>query len=185
MLPRVSGHLSCQTPQPRSDLAYVPPKLHSAFSVRQIQCGGMGSSVDGRGRKPRNGLEYQGGRCVARLFHHPNRPDRSGGHEESQALGHAEPAAITPRTTPRSRRRWKQKSRPLLRVIGVRISGVGPARLERATSCSGGKRSIQLSYGPLSLVQHSRPPDMLPAPIRSLPARRLAAIPRLGRGVRR
>ena len=26
--------------------------------------------------------------------------------------------------------------------------GVGPARLERATSCSGGKRSIQLSYGP-------------------------------------
>jgi hypothetical protein len=25
---------------------------------------------------------------------------------------------------------------------------VGPARLERATSCSGGKRSIQLSYGP-------------------------------------
>ena len=24
---------------------------------------------------------------------------------------------------------------------------VGPARLERATSCSGGKRSIQLSYG--------------------------------------
>ena len=27
-------------------------------------------------------------------------------------------------------------------------SGVGPARLERATSCSGGKRSIQLSYGP-------------------------------------
>jgi hypothetical protein len=26
---------------------------------------------------------------------------------------------------------------------------VGPARLERATSCSGGKRSIQLSYGPV------------------------------------
>ena len=25
----------------------------------------------------------------------------------------------------------------------------GPARLERATSCSGGKRSIQLSYGPV------------------------------------
>jgi hypothetical protein len=25
---------------------------------------------------------------------------------------------------------------------------MGPARLERATSCSGGKRSIQLSYGP-------------------------------------
>ena len=88
----------------------------------------------------------------------------------------------------------KQKSPPLLRVIGIRISGVGPApgarsrareratscdtalevgpapgararareratscdtalevgpaRLERATSCSGGKRSIQLSYGP-------------------------------------
>jgi hypothetical protein len=31
---------------------------------------------------------------------------------------------------------------------GERCSGVGPARLERATSCSGGKRSIQLSYGP-------------------------------------
>src|SRR3954467_7947172 len=29
-------------------------------------------------------------------------------------------------------------------------SGMGPARLERATSCSGGKRSIQLSYGPVS-----------------------------------
>jgi hypothetical protein len=26
---------------------------------------------------------------------------------------------------------------------------MGPARLERATSCSGGKRSIQLSYGPV------------------------------------
>ncbi len=32
---------------------------------------------------------------------------------------------------------------------GGRPSGVGPARLERATSCSGGKRSIQLSYGPV------------------------------------
>ena len=32
---------------------------------------------------------------------------------------------------------------------GGRASGVGPARLERATSCSGGKRSIQLSYGPV------------------------------------
>ena len=30
----------------------------------------------------------------------------------------------------------------------ARTSRVGPARLERATSCSGGKRSIQLSYGP-------------------------------------
>ena len=29
-----------------------------------------------------------------------------------------------------------------------KIFPVGPARLERATSCSGGKRSIQLSYGP-------------------------------------
>ena len=28
---------------------------------------------------------------------------------------------------------------------------MGPARLERATSCSGGKRSIQLSYGPVSI----------------------------------
>jgi hypothetical protein len=26
---------------------------------------------------------------------------------------------------------------------------VGPARLARATSCSGSKRSIQLSYGPV------------------------------------
>ena len=32
---------------------------------------------------------------------------------------------------------------------GGKRSGVGPARLERATSCSGGKRSIQLSYGPI------------------------------------
>ena len=55
---------------------------------------------------------------------------------------------LAPRTTPRNKRGRKQKPRPLLRVIGVRISGVGPARLERATSCSGGKRSIQLSYGP-------------------------------------
>jgi hypothetical protein len=62
---------------------------------------------------------------------------------------------------------------------------MGPARLERATSCSGGKRSIQLSYGPLSLVQHSRPLDVLPAPIRSLPAGRRAATPRLGREVGR
>ena len=41
----------------------------------------------------------------------------------------------------------KQKSRPLLRVIGIRISGVGPApgarsrARERATSCSGGGRA--------------------------------------------
>ena len=30
----------------------------------------------------------------------------------------------------------------------LRFVDMGPARLERATSCSGGKRSIQLSYGP-------------------------------------
>jgi integrase len=30
-----------------------------------------------------------------------------------------------------------------------RDESMGPARLERATSCSGGKRSIQLSYGPV------------------------------------
>jgi hypothetical protein len=33
---------------------------------------------------------------------------------------------------------------------------VGPARFERATSCSGGKRSIQLSYGPLVQLTYSR-----------------------------
>ena len=44
----------------------------------------------------------------------------------------------------------QKKSKPRWPVMasGVRTSGVGPARLERATSCSGGKRSIQLSYGP-------------------------------------
>ncbi len=37
---------------------------------------------------------------------------------------------------------------PAIKCHRGRCSGVGPARLERATSCSGGKRSIQLSYGP-------------------------------------
>ena len=34
------------------------------------------------------------------------------------------------------------------RPLAIVALEVGPARLERATSCSGGKRSIQLSYGP-------------------------------------
>jgi hypothetical protein len=42
----------------------------------------------------------------------------------------------------------KQRPRQHGSASGGRCSGVGPARLERATSCSGGKRSIQLSYGP-------------------------------------
>src|SRR3954454_10916972 len=36
---------------------------------------------------------------------------------------------------------------------------MGPARLERATSCSGGKRSIQLSYGPWGWEEKSRCPE--------------------------
>src|SRR5829696_10062049 len=48
-------------------------------------------------------------------------------------------------------------------MAGRGVSGVGPARLERATSCSGGKRSIQLSYGPELLWQHSRLVSMLVA----------------------
>ncbi len=43
----------------------------------------------------------------------------------------------------------KRNPREHRSAIGGRPSGVGPARLERATSCSGGKRSIQLSYGPV------------------------------------
>jgi hypothetical protein len=39
---------------------------------------------------------------------------------------------------------------------------VGPARFERATSCSGGKRSIQLSYGP-DLWEENSPAAMLSA----------------------
>ncbi len=35
-------------------------------------------------------------------------------------------------------------------MAGISFDRMGPARLERATSCSGGKRSIQLSYGPVS-----------------------------------
>ena len=47
------------------------------------------------------------------------------------------------------RGRRQERSTPRHRSIdGARSSRVGPARLERATSCSGGKRSIQLSYGP-------------------------------------
>jgi hypothetical protein len=47
---------------------------------------------------------------------------------------------------------------------------VGPARLERATSCSGGKRSIQLSYGPYlwreirCVLGFPQPLSMGPAP---------------------
>ena len=42
----------------------------------------------------------------------------------------------------------EQKPRHSLRNGGAMSFKMGPARFERATSCSGGKRSIQLSYGP-------------------------------------
>ena len=45
-------------------------------------------------------------------------------------------------------RQGKRKPPTSHKVSGGRTPRVGPARLERATSCSGGKRSIQLSYGP-------------------------------------
>ena len=46
-------------------------------------------------------------------------------------------------------RRPRRNPRQLQReMTGSLPWPVGPARLERATSCSGGKRSIQLSYGP-------------------------------------
>ena len=55
---------------------------------------------------------------------------------------------------------------------GGRCSGVGPARLERATSCSGGKRSIQLSYGPWGWGRENSPPDSLSATAAPLPEAR-------------
>ena len=40
---------------------------------------------------------------------------------------------------------------------------MGPARFERATSCSGGKRSIQLSYGPETLSTMINPRRFIPS----------------------
>ncbi len=57
----------------------------------------------------------------------------------------------------------KQDPRKHVSAGGGLYSGVGPARLERATSCSGGKRSIQLSYGPKRLGSNSNPVRLLVA----------------------
>ena len=72
-------------------------------------------------------------RAAPRDAEGPARPGRVWHHERH--LGRGQGSKRNPRLN-RSR-------------SGGQRSGVGPARLERATSCSGGKRSIQLSYGPV------------------------------------
>ena len=62
-------------------------------------------------------------------------------------------------------RAGKRKPRTYRSRCGDGASRVGPARLERATSCSGGKRSIQLSYGPVYREGKTRPGARFPQPL--------------------